>query len=69
MKGFKKEDEYFMVQAFTADGRDYAEMYDTEWTERECTKHFLRELELEDEYIVEVRISRVKRYTTKLHEF
>ena len=68
MKGFIKHNEYLLVEAITADYREFSEIYDTDWREIDAVKDLLNREDVIDEYIVEVKVQRCKQYYTKLHE-
>lgn len=68
MKGYTKYNEYLLVEAITADYREYSEIYDTDWREIDAVNDLLNREDVIDKYIVEVNVKRCKQYYTKLHE-
>lgn len=68
MKGFVKDLEYLLVEAITADYRNFSEIYDIEWREADAVKDLLMREDVIDEYVVEVNVKKCKRYYTKLHK-
>ena len=68
MKGYTKDMEYLLVEAITADYRDFSEIYDNEWRETDAVKDLLSREDVIDETIVEINVKRCKRYRSPLYE-